>query len=725
MIRILFGVLFFFAGLVAYSKTVTVEEAGQLAIRFLNDRLRPEMMSEPVHPTITTTTQCEKEGLVVYYIFNFNPTGYVIVSADDAVIPVLAYSLSGNYTATEAPPQFTAWMQQYTDQIAYAISNKIAATPDVKIVWNELRSDLGSLIPPPGSGIIRHPSGFTSGSQPEVSPLITSNWNQNAPYNSACPPDPAGPGGHTYAGCVPVCMGQLMYYYRWPETGTGTYSYSNPPYGTLTADFGSTTYKWEEMTNTLSANSPEIAKLLFHLGISCDLQYGPDGSGMYNHKAAYSLRTFFKYSHQTQYVYRDSTTLSWDSILVAHLNRKMPLYYAGWSVPNIMGHAFVCDGYQYDSLVQKYYFHFNFGWSGSNNGYFYTDDLFVGGNNFNLAQEVIINAYPDTINYTYPKFCQGARKLTFGFGSFGDGGSPMENYSPDADCSWLIDPQTVEDSVTNITLKVGTFSTSPGDYMTVYDGETTEAPVLWHYAGNDSAPVVTSSGNKMLITFKANGGPTSTGWFCTYASTVPVYCSGITTITADTAVVSDGCAPFNYHNNSNCRWKLFSTGNQPLTIHFRRFDTEPDKDVLRIFDLTTGDTLASLSGQYEGSLPDSVTAPNGKMFLNFTTNGSVTGKGWEIYYPHSHVGMDEDDLLLNLNIYPNPATDRFTIRADKSKVTGFKFELRSLDGKLIKHGVNLTGEQEVKVSVASLSRGLYFLRIITGSATVARKIVIQ
>ena len=45
--------------------------------------------------------------------------------------------------------------------------------------------------------------------------------------------------------------------------------------------------------------------------------------------------------------------LDWDSLLVDHLDKKIPLYYAGWSVPNVNGHAFVCDGYQTEDCSNK------------------------------------------------------------------------------------------------------------------------------------------------------------------------------------------------------------------------------------------------------------------------------------------------------------------------------------------------------------------------------------
>ena len=219
--------------------------------------------------------------------------------------------------------------------------------------------------------------------------MLISTWDQGQFYNQMCPADPAGPAGHCLTGCVATAMGQLCYYFRWPLTGTGSYTYQHPVYGTITANFGDTEYRWNEMTNSVQEQNEAVAELLFHLGVSVDMDYGPTGSGMWNHKAAYSLRTYFKYSPETQYLYRDSTNLDWDSVIVAHLDQKIPMYYAGWSVPNINGHAFIVDGYQTET-----YFHFNWGWGGSYDGYFYLDNLVPGGNNFNLAQELVINCFP-------------------------------------------------------------------------------------------------------------------------------------------------------------------------------------------------------------------------------------------------------------------------------------------------------------------------------------------
>ena len=82
------------------------------------------------------------------------------------------------------------------------------------------------------------------------------------------PADPAGPEGHCYTGCVATAMGQLMNYFRWPDTGTGSYTYECPPYGTLNADFSSSNYEWDLMETSLDHSNPEVAELIYHLGVS-------------------------------------------------------------------------------------------------------------------------------------------------------------------------------------------------------------------------------------------------------------------------------------------------------------------------------------------------------------------------------------------------------------------------------------------------------------------------
>jgi len=704
----------FFASLLVNclsAKQVSEQDAKKAGLNFMNERAG-QYRSVPYGIIHITGTHTVKEGNnPVYFIFSLENEGFVIVSAEDDVIPILAYSFEGIYSEENQAPQFTAWMGQYARQISFARRTKAASLPDAAAAWKHLL-DPGNASPPITKGKL------------DVEPMTTSNWNQPSPYNEMCPADPAGSNGHAIVGCVPVAMGQIMYYYRWPDHGTGSYTYFDSTYGTQHANFDSTWYKWNNMKDTITKSDSGIAQLLYHLGISVDLKYGPTSSGMYNHKAAYALRTYFKYSPETRYVYRDSTDLDWDSLIIAHLNRKMPLYYAGWSVPNINGHAFVCDGYQGGD-----YFHFNFGWSGQDNGYYYLNDLTPGGYNFNLAQELIINIYPDTLHYSYPSYCSGESTLAYNQGSLTDGSGPLHNYLPGTDCSWLIDPQTATDSITNITMTFDRFETSLVDLVTVYDGPDTGSPVLGKFSGTTLPSPVSSTGNKMRITFQSVVGVPAPGWSANYSAKAPVWCSGTKTITADTADITDGSLRFNYYNNSNCRWKIIpESGKKPLTVYFKSFDTEPVNDELTIYDYDSGATLAVISGHYTApSLPDSVTSPSGKMYLLFSTNSSVTADGFHLYYPKSTIGIIEKPMFTGLKVYPNPVHDLLNMDFRCTGPTRLETTLSSIQGQplSVKSWNCESGRNQLSIPVLNFPSGIYLLRMQNEVSNETYKIVIE
>jgi hypothetical protein len=648
------------------AKPIDEAQARRAAINFFYERVS---QYRPVLYTlveVSDVTEESEDGIPLYYLCDIMGGGWVIVTAHDGLHPVPAYSLRGSCTGGQRPPAFSAWMEQYRREILHAVKHGLAPTPDIMAEWERLLATETNNL---------HP--LTQ--EKEVLPLLVSSWDQSPFYNDMCPADPQGPGGHCVTGCVATAMGQLAYYFRWPETGTGSYTYVHPDYGTISADFGNTTYRWDEMENSLSGPNPAVAEILFHLGVSVDMDYGPDGSGMWNHKAAYSLRTYFKYAPETEYLFRDSTSLNWDSTIVWHLERGIPMYYAGWDVPNVSGHAFICDGYQAGG-----YFHFNWGWSGSYDGYFYLEELNPGGSNFNLAQELIIHCYPDTAAYQYPPFCTGPDTLTSMEGSIDDGSGPVVNYPDNAFCSWLIDPQTTQDSVTSITMTFHRFDTEEGkDMLTVYDGPDDTYPVLGTFSGGMLPPEMTSTGNRLFMTFVTDGGNTAPGWFLTYKSTRPVWCQGLVTFTAPTHAFGDGSGTFFYRNNSACLWMIQPQWAASVTLYFTDFNTEADEDVVKIFDAATSTLLATYSGDYSsGSLPDPVTSPSGKMFVAFSSNQAVTAPGWEAYYTVSNVGTKETPYNgISVVLSPNPADGISKLSLSLMEAQDVSLSLRDVNGK--------------------------------------------
>ncbi len=188
-----------------------------------------------------------------------------------------------------------------------------------------------------------------------VEPLLKNiTWNQTKPYNNSCPSDYP-------TGCVATAMGQVMYYYRYPEHGIGskTYQWNGQQ---LTANFGTTTYQWSNMQDKLTVNSPSaaqsaVATLLYHVGVSVNMNYGPaseGGSGASPSYIAPALVRYFGYDKGCNLRSREYfTKTEWEATVRNELDNGRPILYGGYTV-SASGHSFVCDGYN-----QQGYYHIN------------------------------------------------------------------------------------------------------------------------------------------------------------------------------------------------------------------------------------------------------------------------------------------------------------------------------------------------------------------------------
>lgn len=311
----------------------------------------------------------------VYYVFNVSDNkGFVIVSAEDNVYPILGYAFEGSFQTqiNFIPENFNYWLDNYTDQIVYARQQALKANTTIAEKWNDLLQN-----------------NAVAKDFENVDPLLSTLWDQGTYYNQLCPNDPSGPGGHVWAGCVATAMGQVMKYHDYPEQGTGSHSYNCQGYGNQSANFGATTYNWSAMPNQVNTSNTAVATLLYHLGVSVDMQYSPSGSGAYSSDARDALVEYFSYSENAQLLPKNAFPIeTFEFKLKNELNLNRPVYYSGSGSGG--GHAFVCDGYQGDN-----YFHFNWGWSGYGNGYFYLSNLNPGGSQFNQGQSAMFYVYPE------------------------------------------------------------------------------------------------------------------------------------------------------------------------------------------------------------------------------------------------------------------------------------------------------------------------------------------
>ncbi|MDZ7740642.1 MAG: C10 family peptidase [Bacteroidota bacterium] len=523
----------------------------------------------------------QEDGQPAFYAFDFKGGGFVIVAAEDAMYPIVGYAYKGKFPVNLSDHRnYASFLQTYVEQAAFARENNVEADVFAINTWNHLLlsavEDLET----------------DRGGSRDVEPLVSSMWNQDDPYNYYAPLDAAGPGGRCYAGCVATCMSQVMHYWRYPQTGEGSHSYYAQGYGTQSANFGATNYNWTDMKNTIDNSSPfGIAELQYHAGVSVNMGFGPNGSGAQSSNVDDAMRNYFRYDNALFMEKSSYPTSTWITILQDEIDLGRPLYYSGYT-NDWSGHAFVCDGYQ-GSL-----FHFNFGWSGSGNGYYSLYDV----NGFYRDQTAVKNLYPTEADYPY--YASGQSIITEKSGSITDGSGPVEDYLDNTSASWLIDPQTEEDSIKKISVTFGMLDTEENDVITIYDGATTSDPVLGTYSGNTPpGGTISSTGNKMLITFSSDGSGTGAGFYIEFSSSSPTFCSGMTNFTQATASFSDGSGTFNYNNGSACMYKIQPDWANEITLYFDSFETEENYDVMKVYDDQT------LIGTFSGNeIPDPVVA---------------------------------------------------------------------------------------------------------------------
>lgn len=667
---------------IAAAQNVTPQEAATVAQRFLESQGK-------------TFVRCAKvmdngqDDLL--YIFNAE-NAFVVVSGDRSAQPVLAYIDHQLYNDGDAVAPFQMWIDHYANQIA-RIKREHIVQPQPAAQWE---------------AILAGTHAFRTGDS--IAPLMLSRWDQGEFYNYYCPRDASGDNGRVVTGCVATAMAQLMYYFRFPESGVGSYSYTDENYGVQSADYGNAHYDYNAMCDVPTCINTEISKLIYHCGVGVDMHYGPNGSGMNNHSAARVLRTYFKYSPETEYLFRDSTNLNWDSVIVNHLQRRIPMYYAGWSVPDINGHGFICDGYK--TVDSAYYFHFNFGWSGYMDGYFYTNSLFVGSYNFNLAQELIINAYPDTTQYTYPtpQPLTGSTTLTAREGTFTDGGLDYENCPAGIDYIWHIAP--VEENVTDVSLALH-YDLSEGDTLWVTNPNVNTFEMRTADTGMLTVAWGTTELTVHLVTHSAE----SEGFRAHYTSNVPTFCSGTKVFTSITGTITDGSDNSNYNNLTTCKFRLVLSANySAIRFHINSLDLELGTDFLHFYGNTVSDAnhLFSLTGHISDS---TFVMSNQRMTLLLETNETVTDGGFNIDYEAGQTGIDDyaDGML---QIYPNPANDRVVLNCAEPI---HSVEIRNAEGRIVYAGTPETELAEIRI--AQLSAGIYLLSVRTGTSVITKKIV--
>lgn len=669
-----------------YAENVELARAKKVAENAFSERyynLTKEIKSFKIESVYHETFNNE----VSFYAFNIEGGGFILISADDIATPVLGFNYEGQYASENQAENFKFWLGGYKKDIDNAKKAKVKVDYRVSELWNTYENlDLNKLNSK--RGVV-------------VANLTRSTWDQNYPYNGLCPADPAGPGGYVYAGCVATAMSQIMYYWGYPKTGSGSHSY-NSSYGNLSVNFGTSTYDWSAMKNTTSSFNNEMSKIQYHCGVAVDMGYAPDGSGAYSSDVPYALQTYFKYNSSTL-----SSTIT-DVKLKTEFDNKRPVYFAASnSEPGGGGHAFVCSGYS-TGTANEYYF--NWGWSGSGNGYYALNVMASGNGTYTLNQRIITGISPKT---GYPEYCSSSKTMTVLEGRFDDGSGNAYDYQNNSNCQWLIDPVNPT-GTKNLTISFEEFNIASDDTLYLHNGTTTNDSILGKYTGSTIPSSFISPNSKVLVVFKTNASNVSSGWRINYKANQIVHCTGTKTLTLNSDSISDGSNNYDYGNNITCRWKLQPLNATKIVLKFKSFKTEADNDKVMIykdFSANTGNLLATYSGL---NLPDSVVSLTGKMYIVFVTNQSVTNKGFTgYYYSDGSTGIETDNSINEINLYPNPTSDFVNIEFYSSISQDLQIDIVNTLGQNIysEKESNFLGRYEKRFPTSTIKKGVYVITI--------------
>ena len=365
-------ILFILAGIFCINPVIAKHIDAGTAMQVAQNYIQQNSKMSNLNLALTSSVKSSK-GIDDCYVFEIqNNTGFIIVSAEDAGLPVIGYSTESGYQSPSATsnPNFYYWMEQRKAEIEFIREHNIQPDSKVKNEWNRYSASSFKFIPP---------------STLSVGPLCSTTWNQNGggavTYNSQCPVDAGGPSGRCYVGCVATAMAQIMKKWAYPTNGIGSSSYSWASYGTMSANYAATTYNWASMPN--GSSNADVAQLSYHCGVSVNMQYGPGGSGAYvqggSPSAQYALVNYFGYSSSINCKYR-ATDPSWLQDLKTEFDNGRPVQYFGYNPGYTSGHSWVGDGYDASDNI-----HMNWGWGGFDNGYFAVNNLAPPGTGYDFS----------------------------------------------------------------------------------------------------------------------------------------------------------------------------------------------------------------------------------------------------------------------------------------------------------------------------------------------------
>lgn len=361
-IHILFGLIFTFSTTLRaqISEDFRLKVAKNYLQSSFNEELRLSKVNQNSSPILNTND-------TLAYVFSLQPKGFIIISSNKAISPIIAFSTEANFDFNNHKDNILLHMlkKDLTEQIAFSKTNNVIAKDKIlknKSEWNKLANV---------------DANTTSKSyDTQYGPLLSSLWggvncidfySTNVNVGNYYTPNNYSPG------CVATATSIILHYYKWPKQAVGNhtdYDNSGNSRGAYYANFGGTRYDWSSMLDKYyykwsnDKKREAMGKLAYHCAVALDMDFEDDGSTSNVNRSPAVFDNYFRFSSH----YKSSTWYSFWPRMRENIRNSQPVSVA-ISKTNGEGHALVCDGYGQDVGDAKYY-HLQFGWWGSYNGWY-------------------------------------------------------------------------------------------------------------------------------------------------------------------------------------------------------------------------------------------------------------------------------------------------------------------------------------------------------------------
>ena len=321
-----------------------------------------------------------------------NNAGFVIVSADFEIRPILAYIDNGEYNGDNLPEGFNNWLNRTKENFEVVRDGIYDNEVEGALAWRKYFEEYGvdtTLLEGKPMPINPNPNPCDNPPPPvnyTVMPLLKSTWGQSCTYNDLCALnqnfnciDYCGT-GRPLTGCVATAIAQVIRCHSFPQN----YNYASMPF---------------------NMGNHDVQLLMSDAGEAVYMNYGCNGSGTTIDKVIPALKNRFHYSSANGWFFNSNSYNYGYGRIKTNIINHMPVLLSGVNDLTLgTGHIWVCDGINettyffgdcgsYNSSATYLNFHMNWGWHETNmngtqisdyNGWFAFDNWSIFNHTYNF-----------------------------------------------------------------------------------------------------------------------------------------------------------------------------------------------------------------------------------------------------------------------------------------------------------------------------------------------------